>query len=324
MGWAISRFRVAAAVILLASCTPFPEVLAFSVRPAQAQQVKETARQGTDVEIAAKLLNVKRIYVDSFGDDVASKQLQAMVINALSESKKFIITENKEKADAVLRGAALEKSAQEFHSSSDATSVGAAAGGHSGSISGSSVHGTGSISGSESGGFAAKHIGTSDSVASTETINDARLAVRLVSSDGDVLWTSTKESHGAKYKGASADVADQVVKQLLSDLARLQSPPKQKESATEQLEKKIAAIPGKTLGAATSGTLGTVFVTSDPVGAEIYSDDSFIGNAPVTLKLNSGQYFIRAFEKDYKNWSRAVTVEAGKELHLTVTMERHD
>ena len=56
---------------------------------------------------------------------------------------------------------------------------------------------------------------------STETINDARLAVRLVASDGDVIWATTKDSKGAKYKGASADVAEQVVKQLLWDLDKL-------------------------------------------------------------------------------------------------------
>jgi hypothetical protein len=48
------------------------------------------------------------------------------------------------------------------------------------------------------------------------------MAVRLVSSDGDVLWSTTQESKGAKYKGASADVAEKVVKQLLWDLEKLE------------------------------------------------------------------------------------------------------
>jgi curli biogenesis system outer membrane secretion channel CsgG len=55
------------------------------------------------------LLKVRRIFVESFGDDVTSKQLQAMVINALVESKRFIVTENKDKADAILKGTGLEK-----------------------------------------------------------------------------------------------------------------------------------------------------------------------------------------------------------------------
>lgn len=174
-----------------------------------------------DPEIAAKLSKVKRIYVDSFGDDTASRQLQAMVINSLSESKRFIVTENKDRADAVLKGTGLEKSAQEFHAISEGTAVGTAAGAGHGSVSGQVSNGTGSISGSSSAAVRSENLAASDSQASTETVNDARLAVRLVSTDGDVIWTTTKESKGAKYKGASADVADQVVKQLIWDLEKV-------------------------------------------------------------------------------------------------------
>jgi hypothetical protein len=38
----------------------------------------------------------------------------------------------------------------------------------------------------------------------------------------DVIWTTKQESKGAKYKGASADVADKVAKQLLRDLEKLE------------------------------------------------------------------------------------------------------
>jgi N-acetylglutamate synthase/N-acetylornithine aminotransferase len=41
--------------------------------------------------------------------------------------------------------------------------------------------------------------------------------VRLVNGDGDVIWTTTQESAGAKFKGASADVADKIAKQLSKD-----------------------------------------------------------------------------------------------------------
>ena len=176
----------------------------------------------SDDDLDGKLLRVKRIYVDNFGDDLISKQIQAMVINSLSESKRFIITENKEKADAVLKGTALEKTSQEFHGTSEGTGVASAAGGHHGSVSGSFVNGSGTVSGSSSGSFAAQAARIDDSVATTETINNARVAVRLVDKDGDVIWTSSQESTGAKYKGASADVADQVVKKLLRDLEKLQ------------------------------------------------------------------------------------------------------
>jgi curli biogenesis system outer membrane secretion channel CsgG len=190
------------------------------------QKQNDPPASTADEEIAAKFAKVKRVYVESFGEDQASRQAQAMVIDALTKSHRFIVTEKRETADAILKGVGLEKSSQELHASSEATSVSGAAGSHQGSISGSG----GSVSGSSSGGFIAHGAGIADSQASTETINDARMAVRLVSGDGDVLWSTTQESKGAKYKGASADVAEKVVKQLLWDVEKLQSQSKPKSS----------------------------------------------------------------------------------------------
>jgi hypothetical protein len=163
------------------------------------------------------LLLVKRIYVDSFGDDAISKELNAAVISALTDSKRFIVTENKDKADATLRGSGLEKTSQEFHAYNSATSGGSASGAHSGEVSGSWNNSGGHVSGSSSDGFHSVAAAINDSSSSTETINDARAAVRLVNRDGDVIWANTQESKGAKYKGAVADVADQIVKQLIRD-----------------------------------------------------------------------------------------------------------
>lgn len=168
------------------------------------------------------LLSVKRIYIESFGDDVISKELQSMIVSSLVSAKRFKVTENREHADAILKGVALEKTSQELHAYGESTSVGAASGGSHGQINGSVVNGNGSISGSLDGGFVARHMGTSDSSVNTETINEARVAVRLVNPDGDVIWTTTQESKGAKYKGASADVADKCVKQLLHDVEKLE------------------------------------------------------------------------------------------------------
>jgi hypothetical protein len=146
--------------------------------------------------------------------------LQAMLVDAVRSSKRFIVTENKEKADLILKGASLEKTSQEAHALGSGTVVAGAAGSQHGSVS----EAGGSVSGSSSGGFAARQLGINDSQSSIETVNDARVAVRLVSTDGDVVWSTTQESKGAKYKGAAADAAEKVVKQLLRDLERLSSP----------------------------------------------------------------------------------------------------
>lgn len=179
-----------------------------------AEIVKPDATKPADVGL--ELFQVRRVYVESFGTTEAAQQLQAMVIASITESKRLKVTEDKTKADAILKGFASEKSSQEVHAYGSGTAVGTAGGGHSASISGSN----GNISGSASGGFHAANSAIEDSSVNTETIDSAKASVRLVNADGDVIWTSTQESKGAKYKGASADVADKIVKQLLRDIEK--------------------------------------------------------------------------------------------------------
>jgi len=177
---------IAAGVLLLLPSKAY-------VQTPKSEAAQAAAKPADAPDTTTALLQIKRIYVESFGDDTASKQIQAMLINSLSECKRFVITENKDRADAVLKGSTLEQSSQELHSSSELTVAG--------------------------------HEAIGDAQKSTETIHEARVAVRLVAADGDVVWTSTQESNGAKYKSASADVADKVVKQLLHDLEKLEKKP---------------------------------------------------------------------------------------------------
>jgi curli biogenesis system outer membrane secretion channel CsgG len=170
-------------VLLQVATNPQP------ANPPASQAARQTAKDGATDDPAA-LLKVKRIYVESFGDDATSKEVQSMIVSSLVETKRFKVTENREHADAILKGVALEKSSQELHAYGESTAV------HRGAISDSSAH--------------------------TETVNEAKVSIRLVDPDGDVIWTSTQESKGAKYKGSSADVADKCIKQLLRDVEKLE------------------------------------------------------------------------------------------------------
>ncbi|MBZ5504582.1 MAG: hypothetical protein LAO78_03745 [Acidobacteriia bacterium] len=188
-----------------------------------ATAAKPVSAEANASALNAKLLTITRIYVDDFGADPVAKQIQAMVINSISESRRFIITENKEKADAILKGTALEKTSTEFHGLNEKAVAASSHGAASSEVSGSSSGGAGSVSGSAHAFHIGSLVGADDSTASSETINDARVAVRLVAADGDVIWSTTQESRGAKYKGASADAADKVVKRLMLDLEKLQA-----------------------------------------------------------------------------------------------------
>jgi hypothetical protein len=64
-------------------------------------------------------------------------------------------------------------------------------------------------------------VGENESTKIKERKHEAMATVRLVNKDGDVMWSTTQESNGAKFRGASADVADKITKQLASDMERL-------------------------------------------------------------------------------------------------------
>lgn len=66
---------------------------------------------------------------------------------------------------------------------------------------------------------------------------------------------------------------------------------------------------------------GTVAFASDPSGAEVYVDDSFVGEAPTTSELKPGQHAVRMFMNDYQNWVQWITVKPGSQLHLTASLK---
>ena len=66
------------------------------------------------------MLTLKRVYVDKLTGGETAAQMRDILISSLQESKLFIVTENQEKADAVIHaGAAEDLVFTETHSSSD-------------------------------------------------------------------------------------------------------------------------------------------------------------------------------------------------------------
>ena len=78
----------------------------------------------------------------------------------------------------------------------------------------------------------------------------------------------------------------------------------------------------QTDGTRSSNPLGVMVVTSDPSGAEVYVDDSFVAKAPATLNVKVGQHYIRAFLNGYRNWSRQITIDGHSETNLAITLEK--
>jgi hypothetical protein len=156
------------------------------------------------------LAHVRRIYIEPLGGGETSGQMRDMIIAAVQNSKLFTITDNAERADAILRGSSDDKVFTDEHTSSDSIGIHATSGGGSSST---SMYGAGSSSHQNTGAG----ITDSESSHSQERRHEASASIRLIDANGDVIWSTTQESTGGKFRGAMADVADKIARQLVDD-----------------------------------------------------------------------------------------------------------
>jgi hypothetical protein len=165
-----------------------------------------------------QLLVIHRVYVDRLTGGETAAQMRDMLVSSLEGTKLFVITENQERADAFLRGAAEDLVFTELHSSSEGinarTNLGTSR----------SARGYNGLGSSESinGGLG---VGETESSHVEERKHEAVAAVRLVNKDGDVIWSTTQESQGGKFRRASTDVADRITKKLIEDFERAKKLP---------------------------------------------------------------------------------------------------
>ncbi|MEP6961159.1 MAG: hypothetical protein ABI995_03725 [Acidobacteriota bacterium] len=161
-----------------------------------------------------ELLAVKRVFVDRLTGGETAAQMRDLMIASLHNSKLFVITEDPERADAFLRGAAEDLIFTDQFSSKDGVNMRAATGAGTRSSSSTNLANRG----------VSVMLGEDESLSRSERKHEAMAAVRLVNKAGDVIWSTTQESNGAKFRGASADVADKVTKQLQDDMTKARRP----------------------------------------------------------------------------------------------------
>ena len=157
-------------------------------------------------DTTVQLAKVRRIYVDILTGGDPALQIRDLLMTSLHKSKLFLITEDEDKADAVLKGSADDEVFTENFASSEGINAHTQIGG-----------GTNGGSRNSKSQYAGLSIGENESRHSEERKHEAIATVRLVSKDGDVIWSATAESFGGKFLGASADVADKIAKRLALD-----------------------------------------------------------------------------------------------------------
>jgi hypothetical protein len=162
-------------------------------------------RTGADSGVNS-LADVKRIYVARLVGGVEADVLRELIIAGIDRTRLFILTDNPDRADAVLKGAADDKA---FTESIDVD--------ENATTRENNRYGSGTGSLFKSGGIPGSSVGDNESLHTRERKHEAYATVRLCSKDGDILWSTTQESGGAKFRGAGADVAAKIARQLTLD-----------------------------------------------------------------------------------------------------------
>jgi hypothetical protein len=169
----------------------------------------QAQKSGADSSVE-NILQVKRIYVSPLTGGAQADALRDLIIASLTNTKLFILTDNSERADAILKGAADDKAFTDTFDTTEGQTAHENVSKNSGGT--PFIRGSGLSVGNGGSMDESHHI--------RERKHEAYAAVRLCNKDGDVLWSTTQESLGAKFRGAGADVAARIARQITLDYER--------------------------------------------------------------------------------------------------------
>ena len=120
--------------------------------------------------------------------------------------------------------------------------------------------------------------------------------------------------------GAGDRMADKFYEQVAAPVKTAEKavvvPDPKAVPATPSITKSADATPA-------SKEEGKIVLTSVPDGVDVYVDDSFVGNAPATLKLPAGKHTVKVSQSGYAAWTKEISVFAGSEVNMKATLEKN-
>jgi hypothetical protein len=73
---------------------------------------------------------------------------------------------------------------------------------------------------------------------------------------------------------------------------------------------------------AANATTGKLRVESDPSGADIEIDGSFVGNTPSDVQVAEGDHAVTVKKAGFQNWERKMKISGGSSVHINAGLEK--
>ena len=133
-------------------------------------------------------------------------------------------------------------------------------------------------------------------------------------------------------KGMSWGAGDRMTDKFYEQVAQELSGDVSQSASVKPAEKNIAVPDAKGMpsepaiakpsSSPSADSKGGVMVISTPEGADVFVDDSFVGNAPATLRLSAGKHTLKVSQSGYKAWTRDLEVMVGSDVQLKALLEK--
>jgi hypothetical protein len=85
----------------------------------------------------------------------------------------------------------------------------------------------------------------------------------------------------------------------------------------------VSALAQSTASSSSNGSVSAKLqMESDPPGADIEIDGSFVGNTPSDVQVTDGEHTVLVKKTGFKDWARKLKVSAGSSVHLNAELEK--